>query len=360
VMSPFINRVKKLQKRLRALRLGGFVSLDLTNVRYLTGYTGTSGAVAVFKNSAFFFTDFRYKTQAAAQVRSMKRVIAKSLIVEVGKSIKQAKVKRVGYEQERLKVSQFKQLGKAATVKWIAVRPVDELRIIKDETEIKTLKINFSMLAKVFKSLPEIITPGRREREVAAELQYMLAKLGGSGPSFDFIVASGARSALPHGVASDKRIGKNDIVTLDWGWLLDGYCTDNTRTFFMGKPKRKLLEIHEIVSEANRLAIKKVAPGVPLKEIDAAARDYITKKGYGSRFGHGTGHGVGLEIHEAPNVSPRSKDVARMGMVFTIEPGIYLPGIGGVRIEDVVAVTKKGCKVLTRRISQSPLLLTPG
>ena len=357
-MNPYKGRVKKLQKRLQALRLGGFVSLDLTNVRYLTGYTGTSGAVAVFKNSAFFFTDFRYKTQAAAQVRSMKRVIAKSLIEEVGKSIKQARVKRVGYEQARLNVSQFKQLRKGATAKWVAVKPVDELRIIKDEAEIKTMEKNFSMLAKVFASLPEVVYPGRREREVAAELHYRLAKLGGSGPSFDFIVASGTRSALPHGVASEKKIGKNDIVTLDWGWLLDGYCTDNTRTFFMGKPKPKLLEIHAIVLEANRLAIKKVAPGVPLKDIDAAARDYIRKKGYGDKFGHGTGHGVGLEIHEAPNVSPRSKDVARQGMVFTIEPGIYLPGIGGVRIEDVVVVTKKGCKVLTRRISQSPLLIT--
>ncbi len=353
-MSPYKNRVKKLQKRLAALRLGGFVSLDLVNVRYLTGYTGTSGAVAVFKNSAFFFTDFRYKTQAAAQVRSMKRVIVKSLMEEVGNSIKQARVRRVGYEQERLKVSQFKRLRKAATVKWISVRPVDELRIIKDGSELRTLEKNFSMLAKVFRSLPEIIVPGRREREAAAELRYRLAKLGGSGPSFDFIVASGARSALPHGVASEKRIGKNDIVTLDWGWLLDGYCTDNTRTFFMGKPKRRLLEIHEIVSEANRLAIKKVAPGVPLKDIDAAARDHITKKGYGGKFGHGTGHGVGLEIHEAPNVGPRSKDVARQGMVFTIEPGIYLPGIGGVRIEDVVVVTEKGCKVLTRRIPNEP------
>jgi Xaa-Pro aminopeptidase len=349
-MSPYKKRVKKLQKRLQALRLGGFVSLDLTNVRYLTGYTGTSGAVAIFKNSAFFFTDFRYKTQAAAQVRNMKRVIAKSLIEEVGKAIKQARVKRVGYEQERLNVSQFKQLAKAASAKWIAVKPVDELRIIKDEAEIKTMEKNFSMLAKVFQSLSEVVYPGRRENEVSAELQYRLAKLGGSGPSFDFIVASGARSALPHGVASEKKIGKNDIVTLDWGWLLDGYCTDNTRTFFMGKPKRKLLEIHEIVLEANRLAIKKVAPGVPLKDIDAAARDYITNKGYGDKFGHGTGHGVGLEIHEAPNVNPRSKDVARQGMVFTIEPGIYIPGIGGVRIEDVLVVTKNGCKVLTRNI----------
>jgi Xaa-Pro aminopeptidase len=174
--------------------------------------------------------------------------------------------------------------------------------------------------------------------------------LGGSGPSFDFIVASGARSALPHGVASDKRIGKNDIVTLDWGWTLDGYCTDNTRTFFMGRPKRKLKEIYEIVLEANLRAIDRVAPGVPLKEIDCAARGFIKKKGYGQKFGHGTGHGVGLEIHEPPTVGPRSKDVAKEGMVFTIEPGIYLPGIGGVRIEDVLVVTKKGCKVLTRRI----------
>ena len=356
-MNPYKSRVKKLQKRLQVLRLGGFVSLDLTNVRYLTGYTGTSGAVAVFKKSAFFFTDFRYKTQAASQVQSMKRVIAKSLIEEIGKSIRGARVKRIGYEQERLNVSQFKQLRKTAKAKWIAVKPVDELRIIKDEAEIKTLAKNFSILAKVFSSLSEVVYPRRRESEVAAELQYRLAKLGGSGPSFDFIVASGTRSALPHGVASSKRIGKNDIVTLDWGWLLDGYCSDNTRTFFMGKPKRQLLEIHAIVLEANRLAIKKVAPGVPLKDIDAAARNHIKKKGYGDKFGHGTGHGVGLEIHEAPNVSPRSKDVAREGMVFTIEPGIYLPGIGGVRIEDVVVVTKKGCKLLTRKISQSPLLL---
>ena len=358
-MKPAIyrTRIKKLQRRLSELRLGGFVTLDLKNVRYLTGYTGSSGAVAVFKKSAFFFTDFRYKTQAREQVRTMKRVIAKSLIEEIGKTIRQARAKRIGCEEERLTVSQYKALRKAAKVKWIAAKPVDELRVIKDEAELKVLEKNFSMLAKVFSSVREIFKPGRKESEIAAQLKYRLEKIGGSGPAFDFIVASGVRSALPHGVASGKRVGKTDIVTLDWGWILDGYHSDNTRTFFMGKPKRKLKEIFEIVLEANRLATEKVADGVPLKEIDAAARDYIKKKGYGEKFGHGTGHGVGLEIHEAPTVGPRSKDIAREGMVITIEPGIYLPGIGGVRIEDVVVVTKKGCKCLTRKIPKEFRLL---
>jgi Xaa-Pro aminopeptidase len=231
------------------------------------------------------------------------------------------------------------------------------MRIIKDKFEIGLIEKNMRILANVFGEAGEVLSAGISESVAAAQLELRLRLNGGEGKAFDFIVASGLRSALPHGVAGKRRIGKNDFVTLDWGCLLEGYHTDNTRNFSFGKPKRKLAELHRIVLEANRKATEAVAPGVRLADIDRAARSVIEHHRYGNFFGHGTGHGVGLDIHEAPTVGLRSKGIAKEGMVFTIEPGIYLPGIGGVRIEDMVLVTKTGCKVLSRNIPQELSIL---
>jgi len=331
--------------------LDAFVTFNLKNVRYLTGYTGTNGAALITGDGAIFFTDFRYATQAREEVKSMKRrIIAKSLPEEVGREIKAAKARRVGFEDRHMTVNLLTQLRKQARARWEPCGIVEELRIVKDETEIALIEKNFGFLEKTFSSIGEIVAAGRRESEAAAELEYRLRLLGGEKAAFDFIISSGTRSALPHGVAGNKRMKKGEPVIVDWGWVLEGYHTDNTRTLFLGKPKPKLKGIFEIVLEANRRSIAKVAPGVALADIDAAGRSLIESRGYGKYFGHGTGHGVGLDIHEAPNVNPRSKDTAREGMVFTIEPGIYLPGIGGVRIEDMVVVTAKGCRVISRKI----------
>ncbi|MEE8483165.1 MAG: Xaa-Pro peptidase family protein, partial [Nitrospinota bacterium] len=282
------------------LGLDAFVTLDLKNIRYLTGFTGTSAAVAVIKRSALFFTDFRYASQAAGQVTSAKREITSSLSGGVSKAICGAKAKNIGFEEHKLTAQLLRKMKRTAKGKWIPVSIVEGLRLIKDDAEIVLIEKNFGILKKVIAKVGEIIRPGKRERDIAAELEYLLRLEGAEGPAFDFIVASGKRSALPHGVASSKKIRKGEMVTLDWGAVLDGYNSDNTRNFSVGKPNAKLKKIHDIVLEANKRAIEKVRPGVALKTIDAAARDFIAKNGYGKEFGHGTGHGLGLDVHENP------------------------------------------------------------
>ena len=347
-------RTRRLLARLDALKLDALVTLNLKNVRWLTGYSGTAGACVISPKGCFFFTDFRYASQAKEEVRSMRRVIAtKPLPEAAAEKLKFLRVKKIGFESRDVTVAAMVKMRKAAAGKWMPCDAIEKLRMIKDGAEIKTLEKNFGCLAAVFNDIGEVLRPGRREREAAADLEYRLRLRGGEKAAFDFIIASGPRAALPHGVAGDKKMKKGETVIVDWGWVLNGYHSDNTRTVFLGKPKAKLKEIFDIVLEANQRAIAKVAPGVPLKEIDAAARDFIEAKGYGKYFGHGTGHGVGLNIHEAPGVSWRSAETAREGMVFTIEPGIYLPGLGGVRIEDVVLVTKTGCRVLTKNIPKT-------
>ncbi len=351
-------RMRRLLARLDSLGLDALVTLNLKNVRWLTGYSGTAGACVISAKGNFFFTDFRYASQAKEEVRSMARVIAaKPLPEAAAEKLKTLRAKKIGFEHADVTVAAMAKMRKAAAGKWIPCDAIEKLRMIKDSAEIAALEKNFGYLAAVFKDIGEVLRPGRREREAAADLEYRLRLRGGEKAAFDFIIASGPRAALPHGVAGDKKMKKGEVIIVDWGWVLDGYHSDNTRTLFLGKPKPKVKEIFDIVLEANQRAIATVAPGVPLKEIDAAARDYIKAKGYGKYFGHGTGHGVGLDIHEAPGVSWRSAETAREGMVFTVEPGIYLPSLGGVRIEDVVHVTKTGCRVLTKNIPKTARVL---
>lgn len=332
--------------------LDAFVTFNLKNIRYLSGFSGSNGAVVVTEKDAVLFTDFRYASQVEEEAPDMtSHVCVGALTEDVGKKLQKVRGKRVGFEEKHVTVALMAELKKhSGSLRWVPSSIIEGLRSIKDAGEIGLIVRNFGLLEKAFSKISAIIRPGKEESAVAAELEYALKLSGGEKPAFDFIVASGARSALPHGVASRKLIRQGDIVILDWGWVLDGYHSDNTRTLFVGKPKPKLREIFEIVLEANMRAIARTAPGVPLKEIDSAARDYISKMGYGKYFGHGTGHGVGLDIHEEPNVSQRSTATAIEGMVFTIEPGIYLPGIGGVRIEDVVAVTASGCKLISEGV----------
>jgi Xaa-Pro aminopeptidase len=355
----FKGRLKKLRGAMAASGLDAFATLNLNNVRYLTGYSGTNGAVVVTARDAAIYTDFRYASQVAGQVTSMRFEITREpLAEEVGRHVKKSGAKRAGFEDAHVTISLMAQLRKfSGGVRWTPGSPVEGLRKIKDAWETALIRRNFRLLERAFSKIGDVIAPGKKESDAAAELEYALRRSGGEKAAFDFIVASGKRSAMPHGVASGKKMARGEAVILDWGWVLDGYNSDNTRTLFLGKPKPKLEEIFEVVLEANMRAIARTAPGVPLKEIDAAARDFIDTKGYGKYFGHGTGHGVGLEIHEAPSLNARSDDVAREGMVFTIEPGIYLPGIGGARIEDVVEVTKNGCDVISKELPKGLRIL---
>ena len=222
------------------------------------------------------------------------------------------------------------------------------MRVIKDEDEIKLMKKAASIGDKALEQVLKIIKPGVMEIEIAAELEYQMRKLGGEGTSFDTIVASGKRSAIPHGVASKKRVKKGELITIDFGTFYKGYASDMTRTFALGKPSKQLIEIYDVVYNAQKNAREKVKLGMKMKEVDALARNYIAQKGYGDRFTHSLGHGVGLNVHERPHVSQQSKEVLKEGMVITIEPGVYVPGKGGVRIEDMVVFINGKKTILTR------------
>ena len=226
------------------------------------------------------------------------------------------------------------------------------MRKVKDEQEIAAIREAIKITDHAFNTIIEKIKPGTAEEDIAVELEFLLRKLGASGKSFDFIIASGWRSALPHGVATEKRIAKNEFIVLDFGAIYKRYCSDLTRTVFVGEPSAKHVEIYNIVLEAQLAAIDRLKPGMSGKEVDSIARDIIKKKGYGDYFGHGLGHSVGLEIHEEPRLSPREEKIIEPGMIITVEPGIYIPNWGGVRIEDIVLVTKNGVEVLTQAQKQ--------
>ena len=257
---------------------------------------------------------------------------------------------RVGIESEQMSVAFFNSLaGCLHDCELVPVgRELDDLRLVKDAEELSILGRSAEIASSSFLAILDKITPGAIERDIALALEFTMKGAGADEKSFDFIVASGLRGALPHGKASGKTIDKGDLVTIDFGVLYQGYHSDETVTLAVGKPDARQKKIYGIVKDAHDRAIAAVRPGVTLKELDVMARGHIEAKGYGSYFGHGLGHGVGLEVHEKPVVSYKSDGVVEEGMVFTIEPGIYIPGWGGVRIEDTVVVTHDGCSLLTR------------
>lgn len=223
-----------------------------------------------------------------------------------------------------------------------------QMRQVKDDSEITVIREAIRITDLAFSKILDSVRPGKTEEEISLELEYSLRSMGASGRCFDYIVASGYRSALPHGVATKKRLAENEFLTIDFGARFQGYCSDFTRTIFIGAPDTRHTEIYQIVLEAQKAGIEALKPGLSGKEVDAAARKVINKAGYGEYFGHGLGHSLGLEIHENPRLSPHENEIIRPGMILTVEPGIYIPGWGGVRIEDVVLVTQDGAEVLTQ------------
>ncbi len=343
------DRRRKAIDILQTHGLDAMLFTDLTNIRYLTGFTGTDGALILFESAALFLCDSRYTTQATEQVGGDVAEYKKKL-PEIVDHLKQDEFIRVGFESSVVSCSEFNQLKQAggADIEWIPIEDLSSLRLVKDEAEIALIEQATLLSSQAFDDVLPMIRPGVSEAEIALALEIAIRKRGGEEKSFDFIVASGERGALPHGVASDKKIVSSDLVTIDFGGRYRGYYSDETVTCAVGEPDKKMRQVYDIVLEAHDRALAQIKPGVPLKLIDAAARDYINQSGYGDYFGHGLGHGVGLEVHESPRVSPLSKGLTEVGMVFTVEPGIYLPGQGGVRIEDMVVVTADGYRILTR------------
>ncbi|WP_026572540.1 M24 family metallopeptidase [Bacillus sp. UNC438CL73TsuS30] len=342
-------KLEKLRESFAANGIEGILITSPYNRRYVSNFTGTAGVVLISSEKALFITDFRYMEQASKQCEGFEIIkFSTTIPEEVAKQAKQLGINKLGFEADYLTFSEFKSYEKEIEGELLPVSGViEKLRLIKTDAEIKILKEAADIADAAFKHILDFIRPGKTELEVANELEFFMRRAGATSSSFDTIVASGKRSALPHGVASDKVIETGDFVTLDYGAYYKGYVSDITRTVAVGQPDEKLRNIYEIVLDAQLKGMEGIKPGMTGKEADALTRDYITEKGFGEYFGHSTGHGIGLEVHEGPALSFRSDLVLEPGMVVTCEPGIYIPGHGGVRIEDDTLVTKTGNEALT-------------
>jgi Xaa-Pro aminopeptidase len=326
------------------------VFLDLANIRYLCGFTGSDGALVVGRTGSWFLTDSRYTTQASLETTNCRVVEYRKKLDELSSLLKGHEAQRVGFEAEHVTV--FVHTALSAALPGVELVPLadelDGMRTLKFDDELALLERSAEIASDALLSILGTIRPGAIERNLALELEIAMKRGGADEKSFDFIVASGQRGALPHGRASDKAIEHGDLVTFDFGAIYQGYHSDETVTLAVGTADARQREIYAIVKDAHDRALDAVRPGRRLKELDDLARRYIEAKGYGDYFGHGLGHGVGLEVHEKPVVSFRSDGTIEEGMVFTVEPGIYIPGWGGVRIEDTIAVTADGCRTLTK------------
>lgn len=354
------SRSPRVRQLLQDLNIDALCFFHRPNIRYLSGFTGSDGVFVVTRGSDCFLTDSRYVTQAATEVAAEEIREYKAKEEGVVAWLTACGATRVGFESEYLSCAALKRLQNKspAELEWVPLdKPVAALRGIKSAEEIASLEQATALAAVAFDDVLPLIRPGTRESDLALALEMAMRRRGGEEKAFPLIVASGPRGALPHGVASDKVINAGELVTIDFGVRCAGYHSDETVTVAVGNVSAEMLRIHETVLAAHDLAIAAVRPGVPLRQIDAVARDYIAAQGYGDRFGHGLGHGVGLEVHEFPTVSPRSEELACEGMVFTVEPGIYVPELGGVRIEDMVLVTADGSRRLTRL--EKNLLILP-
>lgn len=349
VVIDYSSRIHLLRETLRRKRLDGFLVTDINNVRYLTGFSGTSGFALITGKETFFVTDFRYREQSAAEVKGWDIVIEKGKRIRTIQDLsKKNGVSRLGFESS-VSYQFYERLSRTGPGLQAVEGLVEKLRERKNESEINSIKEAAGRAEAAFLDVKPYIRCGTRELSVALRLDERLKKRGCRRVPFDVIVASGPNSVMPHARPTERKLMKGDLVVIDWGGEADGYFSDMTRTFLMkGDPRSgKKKEIYRTVLEANRKAITYICPGLESKKIDEAARATIRKAGYGEFFGHGTGHGVGLQVHESPRITWSVSGIIRENMVFTIEPGIYIPGLGGVRIEDMVVAGEKKAHTLT-------------
>jgi len=338
-----------MRQKMHEEKIDAYVIIRPENGSYLSGFSGGEATLYITAEKAFLLTDFRYIEQA--KVQSPEFEVIKTgqdhfeSLAEIGKQ-----AQRVGFEGDFVTYLNFGKLKNAFPEAELLSLPnlVSYLRSVKDQAEIETIRQAVRIADDAFSLVLKSIEIGQTEEEIGLDLEYSMRQAGASGGSFEFIVASGVRSALPHGTATSKTVHFGEFLTMDFGAIYQGYCSDITRTVFLGQPEEKHREVYEVVLAAQRAGIAAVAPGRTGKEVDAVARKIITDAGYGEYFGHGLGHSVGLAIHEGPNLNMREERMLEPGMVITVEPGIYIPDWGGVRIEDIVLVTKDGCEVLTQ------------
>ncbi len=347
----YLSRQKKFQQTLDGRKLDGFVVTHPANLRYLCGYTGSNGLLLFLAGRRVFFTDGRYTEQAHEEVQGARVVIAKgALFVDAGKIIGKLPSAAIGFESDHISVAAAAPMHKLVPrgIRWKPLAGlIMQQRIIKDAEELAIIRDAVQLGASVYEEAKTFLRPGARESEVAGKLEYAARRAGADGMSFDTIVAAGKRGALPHGRASAQPIPRSGFVVIDSGVILRGYCSDMTRTVHVGRVKREERWWYEAVLEAQLAGVAAVVPGKTAGEVDQAARQALRRARLDRYFTHSTGHGVGLEIHEPPRLGKGQSERLEPGMVITIEPGIYVPGKGGIRIEDMVVVTDTGCEVLT-------------
>ena len=343
-------RQQFIQKILDSYDLNGILFSSMENIRYLCGFTGSDGALLVTRKESFFLTDSRYWTQAEEEVKGCQIIHYKKKWDGMVSLIFDLKIKRVGFESASLVFSSYRSLLERLANASELIPLEDEiksLRAIKDAQELASIRTAIDISSNAFLHMIKMIKEGVIEREIALEMEFLMKRNGAETVGFDIIVASGKRSALPHGRATDKRIEQGDLILIDFGSEYQGYHSDQTRTVICGNPSSEQKKVYQVVREAHDRAIEVIRPGIPIQEIDAAARNHIREKGYGEYFGHGTGHGVGIAVHEEPGINMENRGPVQEGMVFTIEPGIYIPDWGVVRIEDMIRVGPQGAEVLT-------------
>jgi Xaa-Pro aminopeptidase len=345
-----MSRIEKIKQILDELKLDAFYITHIPNIRYITGFSGSSAYVIITKNKDYFLTDFRYKEQSSKQVKGFEIVVNYQATEEMKKIFAAEGFKRVAFESTHMTVNGLEILQQSFPgVEFVPVAErIEKLTMIKTPEEMSMIKKAIEITDRTFSKMLEIIKPGMAEKDVSAEISYWHKKFGADKDSFDPIVASGWRGCLPHGIASDKVIESGEMVTLDFGCIYNGFCSDLTRTISVGEPSDEMKKIYGIVLDSQMKAISSAKEGVTTKELDGVARSYISDKGYGEKFGHGLGHGLGIEVHEMPSVSQRMDIKLPAGVVVTIEPGIYVENLGGVRIEDDIMITQNGCEVLNK------------
>jgi Xaa-Pro aminopeptidase len=350
--SPHQERLNRLRARLQVAGASGLLVTHPANVYYLTGFSGDAGALLVRKSSAYLFTDGRFRIQARDEVR-----VARVEIVQGSPSVAAATALAgrrnplaCAYEVDRLTVAQLSALRKhsGASVRWLGLAgAVEDLRVEKDAAEIQAMRDAAALASRVVAEVIALVRPGMREYEVAAEIDYRLRRGGASRTSFETIVASGARSALPHARPTGKVLARNELVVIDLGAILRGYSSDLTRTIYLGRAPKEIHRWYDAVLEAQAAARQVIRAGVSGGEVDAAARGVLERAGLGRYFVHSTGHGLGLEVHENPRLARDQKNPLPAFSVVTVEPGVYVPGRGGIRVEDDVLVLEEGSELLT-------------
>ncbi|NPV28523.1 MAG: aminopeptidase P family protein [Firmicutes bacterium] len=344
------ERLERLRRLLAVQDLEALLVTKPENRRYLSGFTGSAGVLLVAPGAAVLLTDGRYEAQARREAPAWKLATFKNSYYEaLAEVCAELRLREVGFEKDHLTYQQFEKLREHLSQ--ITLRPVagfvEELRLIKDAAEIGCIQEAAVITGAAFWYLLGVLEYGQSEREVAGAMEFFMRRHGGDLPAFETIVAAGERGAFPHGVASGQQIRRGQMVVLDLGARFQGYAADLTRTVCLGRADARQREVYEAVREAQARALAHVRPGVQAGEVDAAARGFLEALGYGEFFPHSLGHGVGLSVHEDPRLAPRQERVLEPGMVITVEPGVYLPGWGGVRIEDTVLVTQNGCEILT-------------